>query len=73
MALNLASRWAGYLRLRPISLDGEDGETLSLHQIFEQPVLHLKKFGGAVTGLAKRDDTRLRSPALRVFSFGGFL
>jgi hypothetical protein len=45
------------LCLGPISLNSEDGKSLSLYQKFEQPVLHLKEFGGAMARFAKRDNT----------------
>jgi len=55
------------LRLGPISLDGEDRETLPLDQVFEQAVLHLKEFGGAVARLAESDKLRVANDLVEKF------
>ena len=46
------------LGLWPRRLHGQDGKTLPLDQILQEPVLHQKAFGRAMACFAQRHDAR---------------
>jgi hypothetical protein len=46
-------------RLRPVGLDGDDGEAHLRDEMLDHPVLELEDLAAAVGGLAQADDPRL--------------